>query len=60
MDLRLARSSDGGKGDTVTISVTNRLKHDTSIHWHGIRVPADMDGVPGLSFAGTVATWPVG
>jgi hypothetical protein len=40
------------EGDTVTISVTNLLKHDTSIHWHGIRVPADMDGVPGLSFAG--------
>jgi CopA family copper-resistance protein len=40
------------EGDTVTISVTNRLKQETSIHWHGIRVPADMDGVPGLSFAG--------
>jgi CopA family copper-resistance protein len=40
------------EGDTVTISLTNRLKHATSIHWHGVRVPADMDGVPGLSFAG--------
>jgi CopA family copper-resistance protein len=40
------------EGDTVTIAVTNRLKHATSIHWHGVRVPADMDGVPGLSFAG--------
>jgi CopA family copper-resistance protein len=40
------------EGDTVTISLTNRLKHATSIHWHGIRVPSDMDGVPGLSFAG--------
>ncbi len=40
------------EGDTVTLAVTNRLKHMTSIHWHGIRVPADMDGVPGLSFAG--------
>jgi CopA family copper-resistance protein len=30
----------------------NRLKQATSIHWHGVRVPADMDGVPGLSFAG--------
>lgn len=40
------------EGDTVTLSLTNRLKHETSIHWHGIRVPADMDGVPGLSFAG--------
>ena len=40
------------EGDDVTLSVTNRLKHATSIHWHGVRVPADMDGVPGLSFAG--------
>jgi CopA family copper-resistance protein len=40
------------EGDTVTISLINRLKHATSIHWHGIRVPANMDGVPGLSFAG--------
>src|SRR5260370_40566106 len=40
------------EGDTVTISVTNRLKVPTSIHWHGVRSPADMDGVPGLSFPG--------
>jgi CopA family copper-resistance protein len=40
------------EGDTVTISVTNRLPVGTSIHWHGIRTPADMDGVPGLSFPG--------
>ncbi len=40
------------EGDTVTIAVTNRLSVDSSIHWHGIRVPANMDGVPGLSFAG--------
>jgi CopA family copper-resistance protein len=40
------------EGATVTISVTNRLPVDTSIHWHGIRSPADMDGVPGLSFPG--------
>src|SRR5581483_3483972 len=40
------------EGDTVTISLINRLKHPTSIHWHGVRLPADMDGVPGLSFAG--------
>ena len=38
--------------DTVTIAVTNRLKTPTSIHWHGIRLPADMDGVPGLSYPG--------
>src|ERR1035441_4384650 len=40
------------EGDDVTLSVTNRLKHAPSIHGHGVRVPADMDGVPGLSFAG--------
>src|SRR5882757_2542227 len=43
------------EGDTVTISVTNRLKVPTSIHWHGIRSPSDMDGVPGLSFPGIAA-----
>jgi CopA family copper-resistance protein len=40
------------EGDTVTIAVSNRLPHDTSIHWHGVRTPSAMDGVPGLSFAG--------
>lgn len=40
------------QGDTVTLNVTNRLHEDTSIHWHGIRTPSDMDGVPGLSFPG--------
>jgi len=40
------------EGDTVTISVANHLPVDTSIHWHGFRIPSDMDGVPGLSFAG--------
>jgi FtsP/CotA-like multicopper oxidase with cupredoxin domain len=40
------------QGDEVTIRVTNRLHETTSIHWHGFIVPADMDGVPGLSFNG--------
>src|SRR6187549_1557262 len=40
------------QGDTVTIRVTNRLRRRTSIHWHGFILPADMDGVPGLSFDG--------
>ena len=41
------------EGDTVTLRVTNRLRRaDTSIHWHGIILPATMDGVPGLSFHG--------
>src|ERR1700722_12033047 len=40
------------EGDVVTLRVTNRLPVRSSIHWHGIILPADMDGVPGLSFAG--------
>ncbi len=40
------------EGDTVRLAVTNRLKQPTSIHWHGIRSPSNMDGVPGLSFPG--------
>jgi FtsP/CotA-like multicopper oxidase with cupredoxin domain len=40
------------EGDTVTLRVRNELDEDTSIHWHGIILPANMDGVPGLSFHG--------
>ncbi|WP_312830714.1 copper resistance system multicopper oxidase [Pseudomonas rhodesiae] len=40
------------EGETVTLRVKNRLDQDTSIHWHGIILPANMDGVPGLSFHG--------
>ncbi|HFE31675.1 MAG TPA: copper resistance system multicopper oxidase [Gammaproteobacteria bacterium] len=40
------------EGDTVTIRVTNRLHVSTSIHWHGIILPYQMDGVPGVSFNG--------
>jgi len=40
------------EGDTVTIRVTNRLKVSSSIHWHGIILPYQMDGVPGISFKG--------
>lgn len=40
------------EGDTVTLRVSNRLSAPTSVHWHGMIVPADMDGVPGLSFDG--------
>lgn len=40
------------EGDDITIRVTNHLKNETSIHWHGIILPTEMDGVPGLSFAG--------
>lgn len=41
------------EGDTVTLRVSNTLRDaDASIHWHGILLPANMDGVPGLSFDG--------
>ena len=40
------------QGDTVTLRVSNMTSEDTSIHWHGILLPANMDGVPGLSFHG--------
>src|SRR5687768_18550806 len=40
------------QGDTVTLRVRNELDEDTSIHWHGMILPANMDGVPGLSFHG--------
>ncbi len=40
------------QGDTVTLRVRNHLPAPTSIHWHGLILPADMDGVPGLSFEG--------
>ena len=40
------------EGDTITLRVANRLAMRSSIHWHGMIVPADMDGVPGISFDG--------
>ena len=40
------------EGDTVSVRVANRLGVDTSIHWHGILLPSNMDGVPGFSFHG--------
>ena len=40
------------EGDRVTIRVKNNLAEDSSIHWHGIILPTEMDGVPGLSFGG--------
>jgi CopA family copper-resistance protein len=40
------------ESETATLRVTNRLQEDTSIHWHGLLIPSEMDGVPGVSFAG--------
>ncbi|WP_025653160.1 MULTISPECIES: copper resistance system multicopper oxidase [unclassified Psychrobacter] len=43
------------EGDTVIIRVHNQLNESTSIHWHGLLVPFEMDGVPGISFDGIPA-----
>jgi CopA family copper-resistance protein len=40
------------QGQNVRLAVTNTLDEDTSIHWHGLLVPFEMDGVPGVSFPG--------
>ncbi|QLC22418.1 copper resistance system multicopper oxidase [Parasphingopyxis sp. CP4] len=40
------------EGQNVRIAVTNHLDVDSSIHWHGILLPFQMDGVPGISFPG--------
>ncbi|MEE7546515.1 copper resistance system multicopper oxidase, partial [Xanthomonas sp. Kuri4-1] len=41
------------EGDTVNVRVANALRDaPTSIHWHGLLLPANMDGVPGMSFDG--------
>src|SRR5690606_8560426 len=42
-------------GEHVRLSVTNRLAEETSIHWHGLLVPFQFDGVPGVSFPGIKA-----
>jgi CopA family copper-resistance protein len=40
------------EGENVRLIVENTLDEDTSIHWHGLIVPFQMDGVPGISFPG--------
>ena len=40
------------EGQNVRLSVINELEEDTSIHWHGLLLPFQMDGVPGVSFPG--------
>lgn len=41
------------EGDTVSVRVRNALADQpTSVHWHGLLLPANMDGVPGMSFNG--------
>ena len=40
------------EGQSVRLSVTNTLDEDSSIHWHGLLLPFQFDGVPGVSFPG--------
>lgn len=40
------------EGQNIRLNVTNTLEVDTSVHWHGLLVPFQMDGVPGISFPG--------
>ena len=40
------------EGDKVILNVTNHLAETSSIHWHGILLPPEMDGVPDISFNG--------
>lgn len=43
------------EGDELVIHVANTLDEETSIHWHGIILPNDQDGVPGVTFQGIPA-----
>ena len=43
------------EGQKVRLRVTNTLDEESSIHWHGLLVPFEMDGVPGVSFPGIAA-----
>ncbi|WP_417518575.1 copper resistance system multicopper oxidase [Minwuia sp.] len=40
------------EGEDVTINVTNNLSEDTSVHWHGLILPYQQDGVPKISYPG--------
>ncbi|PCI53077.1 MAG: copper-binding protein [Alphaproteobacteria bacterium] len=40
------------EGEEITLNVKNTLNEDSSIHWHGLLVPFQMDGVPGITFPG--------
>ena len=43
------------EGQRAKLHVSNALDESTSIHWHGIILPENMDGVPGVSFPGIKA-----
>ena len=40
------------EGQNVRLNVTNNLDVDSSVHWHGLLLPFQYDGVPGISFPG--------
>ena len=57
------------EGDAIRVTLTNSLPDPTTIHWHGLPVPNDMDGVPGVtqpavepgeSFVYEFPAWPSG
>jgi FtsP/CotA-like multicopper oxidase with cupredoxin domain len=39
----------GKVGDRLVVHFTNELDEETTVHWHGVRVPIEMDGVPEIS-----------
>ena len=39
----------GNVGDRLIVHFTNELPEPTTVHWHGVRVPIEMDGVPEIS-----------
>jgi len=41
------------QGQNLRLTVINTLAEETSLHWHGLLLPFQMDGVPGVSFPGT-------
>ncbi|MCJ8339492.1 MAG: copper resistance system multicopper oxidase [Pseudomonadales bacterium] len=43
------------QGERININVANNLSTSSSIHWHGLILPSNMDGVPGISFDGIKA-----
>ena len=48
-------------GDHVRITIVNKLPESTTVHWHGLLVPSDQDGVPGVGqkpiAAGATSSW---
>jgi FtsP/CotA-like multicopper oxidase with cupredoxin domain len=39
------------RGDRLIVHFSNKLQQPTTVHWHGVQVPIEMDGVPGVSQA---------